>query len=132
MPLSEKIAIVTGGAKGIGLACAERLARDGAKVVIADIDDSEGEASCEAIMASGGEASFINCDVGKKLDVRNMVAAVVDLHGRIDILVNNAGIVADGDFLEISEKRFRPGHQGQPQGRLSGWPERGPPDGGPA
>ncbi|HFC04669.1 MAG TPA: SDR family oxidoreductase, partial [Rhizobiales bacterium] len=54
----------------------------------------------------GGEASFINCDVGKKLDVRNMVAAVVDLHGRIDILVNNAGIVADGDFLEISEKDF--------------------------
>ena len=66
MSLSEKIAIITGGAKGIGLACAERLAGDGAKVVIADVDESEGEASCEAIRAAGGEASFIHCDVSKK------------------------------------------------------------------
>ncbi len=104
--LSEKIAVITGGAKGIGLACAERFARDGAKVVIADIDESEGEISCEAIRAEGGDASFIHCDVGKKLDVRNMVAAVVDMHGRIDILVNNAGIIIGGDFLDISEKDF--------------------------
>ena len=106
MSLSEKIAIITGGAKGIGLACAERLARDGAKVIIADVDESEGETSCEAIRAAGGEASFIHCDVGKKLDVRNMVTGVVDMHGQIDILVNNAGIIVGGDFLEISEKDF--------------------------
>lgn len=106
MSLSDKIAIITGGAKGIGLACAERLARDGAKVIIADVDESEGETSCEAIRTAGGQASFIHCDVGKKLDVRNMVAAVVDMHERIDILINNAGIIAGGDFLEISEKDF--------------------------
>lgn len=106
MSLSGKIAIITGGAKGIGLACAERFARDGAKVVIADIDESEGETSCEAIRAAGGEATFLNCDVSKKLDVRNMVAAVVDLHGSVDILINNAGIIVGGDFLDISEKDF--------------------------
>ncbi len=106
MSISEKIAIITGGAKGIGLACAERLANDGAKVVIADVNESEGETSCEAIRAAGGQATFIHCDVGKKLDVRNMVTAVIDMHGQIDILINNAGIIAGGDFLEISEKDF--------------------------
>ncbi len=103
---TEKIAVITGGAKGIGLACAERLARDGAKVVIADVDESEGEVSCETIRAAGGEAIFVHCDVGKKLDVRNMVTAVVDMHDQIDVLINNAGIIIGGDFLEISEKDF--------------------------
>jgi len=106
MPLTDKVVIITGGAKGIGRACAERFATDGAKVVITDVDETEGEASCEAIRMAGGQASFIHCDVGKKLDVRNMVAAVVDMHGRIDTLINNAGIIAGGDFLEISEKDF--------------------------
>ena len=106
MPLTDQIAIITGGAKGIGLACAKRFATDGAKVVIADVDENAGEAACEAIISAGGQASFIHCDVGKKLNVRNMVAAVVDLHGRIDVLVNNAGIIAGGDFLEITEKDF--------------------------
>ena len=106
MSISEKIAIITGGANGIGLACAQRFAKDGAKVVIADVNESEGETACQTIIASGGGATFIHCDVGKKLDVRNMVASVVDQHGRIDVLVNNAGIIASGDFLDISEKDF--------------------------
>jgi len=106
MSLSEKIAIITGGAKGIGFACAQRLAKDGAIVVIADVQESEGEEACQAIKATGGKATFIHCDVGKKLDVRNMVANVVDQHGRIDILINNAGIIFTADFLEISEKDF--------------------------
>jgi len=106
MPFSNKTAIITGGAKGIGLACAERFAADGAKVIIADIDDKEGELSCQAIQAAGGEASYFHCDVSKKLDVRNMVTGAVDTYGPIDVLVNNAGIIASGDFLDISEKDF--------------------------
>jgi len=106
MPLTNKITIITGGSKGIGLACAQRFATDGAKVIIADVAETEGEEACKAIVEAGGQASFIHCDVSKKLDVRNMVAAVVDMHGAIDVLINNAGIIAGGDFLEISEKDF--------------------------
>jgi NAD(P)-dependent dehydrogenase (short-subunit alcohol dehydrogenase family) len=106
MPFTDKVVLITGGAKGIGLACAARFAADGAKVIIADINEEEGQLSCETIRTEDGDASFLHCDVSKKLDVRNMVAASVDLHGRIDVLVNNAGIVASGDFLEISEKDF--------------------------
>ena len=106
MSSSGKVAIITGGAKGIGLACAIRLANDGAKIIIADIEEEEGKQVCADLVEQGHEAKFIQCDVGKKLDVRNMVAAAVDQYGRIDILVNNAGIIAGGDFLEISEKDF--------------------------
>ncbi|HHI82573.1 MAG TPA: SDR family oxidoreductase [Rhizobiales bacterium] len=106
MALTDKVAIVTGAARGIGYACAERLARDGASVVLADIDEKAGEDALDAILAQDGKAQFVPCDVGKKLDVRNLVATTVDSHQRIDILVNNAGITAAGDFLEVSEKDF--------------------------
>jgi glucose 1-dehydrogenase len=104
--LTGKVAIVTGAAKGIGLACAERLAADGAKVVIAEIDEAAGESAANDIAQDGREATFVHCDVSKKLDVRNLVTATLDAYGAIDILVNNAGIVAGGDFLEISEADF--------------------------
>ncbi len=104
--LTGKVAVITGGAKGIGLACAERLAADGAKVVIADIEETAGEAAAAEMSASGREAMFVTCDVSKKLDIRNLVTATLDAYGAIDILVNNAGIVAAGDFLDISEADF--------------------------
>jgi glucose 1-dehydrogenase len=104
--LTGKVAIVTGAAKGIGLACAERLAADGAKVVVADVDEAAGESTAGDIAQDGREAIFVHCDVSKKLDVRNLVTATLDAWGAIDILVNNAGIVANGDFLEISEADF--------------------------
>lgn len=106
MTNDKQVALVTGGARGIGLACAERLAADGFQVCIADIDDEEGKQATEVIGLAGGKAEFINCDVGKKLDVRNMVTGIVDMFGHIDVLVNNAGIIAGGDFLDISEKDF--------------------------
>lgn len=105
MSLEKKVAIVTGGAGGIGLAIARRFLSDGAKVVIADVDDARGEA-VEAELKTLGELRYVHCNVAEKLDVRNLVAATLDAFGDIDILVNNAGIVAGGDFLEVEEADF--------------------------
>jgi glucose 1-dehydrogenase len=106
MPLSEKVAIITGAAQGIGLACASRFANDGAKVVLADVDEDGGEASAAALRDDGHDAVFVGCDVSERLDVRNLVTEAVSQYGAIDILVNNAGIIIGGDFLDIKEEDF--------------------------
>jgi glucose 1-dehydrogenase len=105
MKLVDKIAIITGGAQGIGLATAERFLAEGANVVIADIDKSSGE-EAEKRLAKNGTVKFIHCDIGQKLDIHNLVAETLDEFDRIDILVNNAGIVADADFLDLKEQDF--------------------------
>lgn len=104
--LAGKAAIITGAAKGIGLACARRLAAEGAKVVLADIDEEAGEAAAAAIGDAAGEALFVTCDVSKKLDVRNLVTATLDAYGSVDVLVNNAAIVHGADFLDLTEADF--------------------------
>ncbi len=101
MRLKDKVAIVTGAAGGIGQAVAERFAREGARVVIADIDDARGAATARAI-----GALYVHADTGSKKDAEALVAAAVGAHGRLDILVNNAGIVHACDFLEVSEEDF--------------------------
>lgn len=95
----DRVVIVTGGAQGIGEACARRFAGEGAQVVIADVAD--GHALAESL-----GASFLRCDVGHKPDVDALVAAVIAVHGRIDVLVNNAGIFKAANFLEITESDF--------------------------
>ena len=104
--LSGRIAIVTGAAQGIGRACAERLARDGAKVVLSDINAAVGQATADGIVKSGGIASFVKADVSQPSDVAALLAAAIAKHGRIDILVNNAGIIDSADFLELSLADF--------------------------
>jgi len=109
MSLENKIAIVTGAAKGIGLAIAKRFAADGARVVIADVDEDAGSLALEEIgsaIGSPGEARFVRCDVGNRADVENLVTGTVEALGRIDVLVNNAGIVHGADFLDVSEADF--------------------------
>ncbi len=96
-----RVAIITGGAQGIGEACVRRFARENAKVVIADLDAARGEA-----LAGELGATWIACDVGDKAQVDALVAAAVQQHGRIDILVNNAGILRAADFLDITEADF--------------------------
>lgn len=105
MLLENKVAIVTGGARGIGRAIAERFLDEGARVVIADID---GEAGSAAVMDLGahGPVRFIECDVGERLDVRNLVAAALEAYGDIDVLVNNAAIMQAADFLELEDADF--------------------------
>jgi NAD(P)-dependent dehydrogenase (short-subunit alcohol dehydrogenase family) len=105
--LSGKVAIVTGAASGIGRAIAHAFANEGAKVVLADVDEEAGEAVAAEIADRGGEALFRYCDVGERLDVRNLVCAATDAFDRVDILVNNAGVVSKGgDFLTLEEEEF--------------------------
>lgn len=103
--LSEKVAIITGGAHGIGYAIAERFLREKARVIIADVDSKNGEAA-ETALRKIGTVKFIKCNVAESLDVHNLIAGTLDEFGRIDILVNNAGIVSKHGFLEISEEDF--------------------------
>lgn len=105
MKLTDKIAIITGGAQGIGLATAERFLQEGAYVVIADIDNKSGE-EAQKRLGKNGTCKFISCDVGQKLDIHNLVAATLDEYDRIDILVNNAGTIAGADFLDLEEEDF--------------------------
>ncbi len=106
MRLQGKVAVVTGAARGIGQACAGRFGAEGAKVVLADIIDDEGEAAAEAIREAGGEAAFIHCDTGDAAQARALIASAVARFGSIDVLVNNAGIATFGDFLEVTEEDF--------------------------
>lgn len=105
MALTGRTAIVTGAASGIGRAIAERFLREGAKVVVADVDQDKGDRA-ERELSKLGEARFVRTDVGKRLDIHNLVAAAIDAFGDIDVLVNNAGIVHAGDFLDLAEEDF--------------------------
>ena len=101
MRLKNKVALITGAARGIGLACAERFAAEGATVVIVDVMTEVGEVAAKRL-----GATYVNCDVSKSTDVNATVATVVKTFGGIDILMNNAGISISGDFLEITEEDY--------------------------
>ena len=101
MNLKNRIAIITGASRGIGLAIAERFVADGATVVMTDVLDDQGATEAKRI-----GATYMHCDVSKAADVKAVVAATVKQHGAVDILVNNAGISITGDFLEITEEQF--------------------------
>jgi glucose 1-dehydrogenase len=106
MRLKDKVAIVTGAAAGIGLACAKRFAKEGAKVVLADVNVDKGEQAAEEIQAGGGDAVFVKCDVGDKAQVDALVDSAVAAFGRLDCAVANAGIVHAADFLDLDEADF--------------------------
>ncbi|MFM8865797.1 MAG: SDR family NAD(P)-dependent oxidoreductase [Limnohabitans sp.] len=104
--LQGKVSIITGAANGIGQACARLFAEQGAKVVLADIQDAPGQALAQELQAQGLQAHYVHCDVGHKADVDALVQQVLALHGRVDVLVSNAGIFKAAPFLEVSESDF--------------------------
>lgn len=103
MRFDGKVVIVTGGALGIGQATAMLFAQEGAKVIIADIDDQGGSETVRLIREAGGEATFVHTDIRSSADAQNMVRVAVDTYGTVDVLVNNAGITRDRLLLRMSE-----------------------------
>jgi NAD(P)-dependent dehydrogenase (short-subunit alcohol dehydrogenase family) len=101
--LKDKVAVVTGGARGIGAAISRRYAREGARVVVADVLEAEAAATADVI---GGGAFAVSLDVTKRASIDAMVATVVAEGGRIDVLVNNAAIFDMAPLLEISEASY--------------------------
>ncbi len=99
--LHHRVTLITGGAQGIGAACAQRFAREGALVVMADVDAARGQALADEL-----GALFVLCDVGDKRQVDALVTQTIAAHGRIDVLVNNAGIFKAADFLDVTEADF--------------------------
>jgi glucose 1-dehydrogenase len=104
MRFADQVVIVTGGAQGIGRACVEAFAEEGAAVVVADINAEAGQAVADA--SAEGRARFIQTDVGDAAQVQRLIDRALAAFGRLDVLINNAGIIKTADFLEISEADF--------------------------
>ena len=92
MRLRNKIAIVTGGSSGIGKASSILFAKEGAKIIVADINDKAGEDVARMIKEKSGEATFVHCDVTKENQARDLISKAVEKYSRLDVLYNNAGI----------------------------------------
>lgn len=91
MRLNTKVAVITGAGSGIGRASAMLFAAEGAKIVVADINDTAGEETAAAIRSKGGDAFYIHTDVSKAPDAENLIKTTTEKYGNIDILFNNAG-----------------------------------------
>ena len=102
MKLNNKVAIVSGAAQGIGYSIAQLFSKEGAHVVVLDINDEKGSQVPNTIPNS----EFIHCDMARSSDIKDAVNTVIANHKKIDICVNNAGILRSGDVLNITEQDF--------------------------
>ena len=105
MRLEAKVAVITGGASGMGMVASKLFAAEGARVVLTDVADDAGQAVAEEIGRDGGEALYVHADVSREADARAMVRAAVDRFGRLDVLYNNAGIMPppDGSVVDTED-----------------------------
>lgn len=107
MRMQDKVAIVTGGARGIGFGCARVFVSEGAKVVIGDVRVEDGRKAAAALTKAGpGEAIFVKCDVGRPTDVQKLVDTAVAKFGKLDVAVANAGINRMADFLDMALEQW--------------------------
>ncbi|UOQ86805.1 SDR family NAD(P)-dependent oxidoreductase [Gracilibacillus salinarum] len=106
MEIKEKVAVITGGASGIGFATAKLLAEKGAKIVVADYNKEAGEAAKQEIANSGAEAIFVDADVSNEENVKRMIDTAVEQFGQVDIIFNNAGIGVQGMTHELSYEDY--------------------------
>jgi NAD(P)-dependent dehydrogenase (short-subunit alcohol dehydrogenase family) len=104
--MEQAVAIVTGGASGIGRGIATHLAERGVSVVVADVRDSDGEGVAQHLAKRGPDAMFVHADVSQKAEVEALVAAAAERFGRLDYLVNNAGVVTMTPFLDLPEEEW--------------------------
>jgi 3(or 17)beta-hydroxysteroid dehydrogenase len=102
-----KVAIVTGGASGLGRASAVALVREGAKVVVTDLDAEGGDATVQAAREAGGAAMFLRHDVGEEAQWSRVVEAAKQAYGRLDVMVNNAGIGVTNTLLDVTLEEWR-------------------------
>lgn len=107
MRLQNQVAIITGGANGIGLAACERFAQEGAKVIIADFDDKAGNKQQQILRDKGYDITFILVNVADRESVDQLVAKAIETYGGIDILVNNAGITRDAMLAKMDPAAFQ-------------------------
>ena len=104
MELKDKSAIVTGSARGIGLAIARRLAESGANVAVCDVDEAGAKAAAESLKSFGVKTLGLKADVTRAADVESLVKAAADAFGTVNILVNNAGVTRDGLLMRMKEE----------------------------
>lgn len=106
MRLKDKVAIITGGASGIGLAACRRFVEEGAKVVLSDYDAEKGKEEAKKLQDEGYDVQFVQVDVANMKSVRELMDRTLNMYGRIDVLVNNAGITQDATLLKMTEEQF--------------------------
>jgi NAD(P)-dependent dehydrogenase (short-subunit alcohol dehydrogenase family) len=107
MEVRDRVALVTGGGAGIGRAVAVRLAREGASVVVSDIDEEAGSGTIHEIESADGKGSFFRADVASEADARGMVAFAEEEFGGLDVLVNNAGVGVGASVVDTSDEEWR-------------------------
>jgi NAD(P)-dependent dehydrogenase (short-subunit alcohol dehydrogenase family) len=104
--LGGKVCLITGGAQGIGEACARLFLEQGARVVIVDVHKERGDLLQSQLQMQGHDILFIANDIGNKVEVDSVISLVMERYGRVDILVSNAGIFKAAPFLEVTESDF--------------------------
>lgn len=107
MRLADRVAVVTGAGRGLGAAMAQRLAEDGARVVVVDINGEDAERMAAELTRGGHESLAETCDVTDRSQVAGMMQRIKERFGRLDILVNNAGITRDASFFKMTDDQWR-------------------------